>query len=398
MWGPALLVLYISVLEASGEEAFDVRKHLSTVTRYGAATESVANSLLASNRPDGCKPIHVNLLARHGTRFPTKKRIKELDNLAARIEVLVQGATTTTKIPSWFRGWESPWKGKLKGGEIISKGEEELYYLGIRVRERFSDLFNDEYHSDVYSIRATQVPRAAASAVAFGIGLFSWREFRAGPVSIADRKNQEPAVEKLKEPILKEVTLELSRRYWLNFTRQDVASLWFLCKQEASLLNVTDQACGLFHPSEVVLLEWADDLEVFILKGYGKSLNYRMGTPLLEDVLQAMEVWNMLLRQEKVLPPSGIYEKARLRFAHAETIVAFSCLLGLFLDGSEIERIQKELPLRLPPRPPRGRNWKASKVAPFIGNYMLVLHSCSDDAPSKYHVQVYTMSIPFKCQ
>ncbi|CAM8886600.1 unnamed protein product [Rhodiola kirilowii] len=69
----ALLVLYISVLEASGEEAFDVRKHLSTVTRYGAATESVANSLLASNRPDGCKPIHVNLLARHGTRFPTKK-------------------------------------------------------------------------------------------------------------------------------------------------------------------------------------------------------------------------------------------------------------------------------------------------------------------------------------
>ncbi|CAM8886601.1 unnamed protein product [Rhodiola kirilowii] len=33
--------------------------------------------------------------------------------------------------------------------------------------------------------------------------------------------------------------------------------------------------------------------------------------------------------------PSGIYEKARLRFAHAETIVAFSCLLGLFLDGSE---------------------------------------------------------------
>ena len=31
------------------------------------------------------------------------------------------------------------------------------------------------------------------------------------------------------------------------------------------------------------------DLEVFILKGYGKSLNYRMGLPLLEDVVQSME-------------------------------------------------------------------------------------------------------------
>lgn len=37
------------------------------------------------------------------------------------------------------------------------------------------------------------------------------------------------------------------------------------------------------------MLEWTDDLEVFILKGYGKSLNYRMGVPLLEDVVQAME-------------------------------------------------------------------------------------------------------------
>lgn len=37
------------------------------------------------------------------------------------------------------------------------------------------------------------------------------------------------------------------------------------------------------------MLEWTDDLEVFILKGYGKSLNYRMGVPLLEDVLKSME-------------------------------------------------------------------------------------------------------------
>jgi hypothetical protein len=34
--------------------------------------------------------------------------------------------------------------------------------------------------------------------------------------------------------------------------------------------------------------------------------------------------------------PGGTYEKARLRFAHAETVVPFSCLLGLFLEGSGI--------------------------------------------------------------
>lgn len=38
-------------------------------------------------------------------------------------------------------------------------------------------------------------------------------------------------------------------------------------------------------------------------------------------------------------PPSegyapGIYEKARTRFAHAETLLPFSCLIGLFLEES----------------------------------------------------------------
>ena len=84
-----------------------------------------------------------------------------MDNLEARLEVLLRDAEerklSLQKVPSWIQGWRSPWKGKLKGGELISKGEEELYDLGIRIREKFPDLFNEEYHPDVYTIRATQV-------------------------------------------------------------------------------------------------------------------------------------------------------------------------------------------------------------------------------------------------
>lgn len=31
----------------------------------------------------------------------------------------------------------------------------------------------------------------------------------------------------------------------------------------------------------------------------------------------------------------GTYEKARLRFSHAETLIPFTCLLGLFLEDEE---------------------------------------------------------------
>ncbi|CAL5363918.1 unnamed protein product [Camellia sinensis] len=248
---------------------------------YGVVNNITDNSLVPSNIPDQCTPIHLNLVARHGTRAPTKEMLKELNDLALRMEVLLQDAKeqklALQKVLAWFWGWKSPWQGKLKGGELISEGEDELYNLGIRTRDKFPQLFNEDYHPDVYAIRATQIPRASASAVAFGMGLLSGRgnlepghnrafavtsESRASDILLrfhdccqnykAYRKSQQPTVLKLKEPALDEITHALVRRYNLNFTRQDTSSLWFLCKQEASLLNITDQACALFSPSEML--------------------------------------------------------------------------------------------------------------------------------------------------
>ncbi|XP_028797362.1 multiple inositol polyphosphate phosphatase 1-like [Neltuma alba] len=412
----AILLFSTSIYYSNAEGDFDVRKHLSTVSRYGVVKDIADNSFVPSDIPEGCVPIHLNLVARHGTRSPTKKRIRELDGLEAHLKLLISDAEKQNvlldRIPSWLRGWESPWKGRLKGGELIIKGEEELYDLGIRTREKFPDLFDEDYHPDVYPIKATQVPRTSASAVAFGMGLFSGNgtlglgnhrafavtsESRASDIllrffdSCANYKNfresQEPAVNKLKEPILDEITSALVGRYGLSFTRQDISSLWFLCKQEASLLDITNQACRLFSPFEITLLEWTDDLELYILKGYGKSLNYRMGMPLLEDVVESMDR-AIQAKEEKRTP--GSYEKARLRFAHAETVVPFSCLLGLFLEGSEFEQIQKEQPLQLPHKPPQKRKWRGSTVAPFAGNNMLILYSCSatDKSTSGYFVRV----------
>lgn len=97
--------------------------------------------------------------ARHGTRAPTKKKMKLLDTLGTRLEFLL-GSVKEKKsgvLPSWLRGWKSPWTGKHKGGELISLGESELYELGIRVREKFPQLFHEAYHPDIYPIKATQV-------------------------------------------------------------------------------------------------------------------------------------------------------------------------------------------------------------------------------------------------
>ncbi|CAL5327649.1 unnamed protein product [Camellia sinensis] len=87
----------------------------------------------------------------------------------------------------------------------------------------------------------------------------------------AYRTSQEPSVLKLKEPALDEITHALVGRYNLNFTRQDISSLWFLCKQEASLLNITDQVCALFTPSEVFNIPLLSVAASFVAEDISKN-------------------------------------------------------------------------------------------------------------------------------
>jgi len=254
------IILLCLFVVSQADQGFDVRHHLSTVTRYSTSKDVTQNLIEGSNVPSECTPIHLNLVARHGTRSPTKKRLRELESLAGRFKELVRDAEArklpSDKIPGWLGQWKSPWEGKVKGGELIRQGEDELYQLGIRVRERFPSLFEEDYHPDVYTIRATQIPRASASAVAFGMGLFSEKgnlgpgrnrafavtsENRASDTKLrffeccqnykSYRKAKEPAVDKLKEPVLNKITASVAKRYDLKFTKQDISSLWFLCKQ-----------------------------------------------------------------------------------------------------------------------------------------------------------------------
>ncbi|PNX93654.1 multiple inositol polyphosphate phosphatase 1-like protein, partial [Trifolium pratense] len=65
-----LLILFLSGLhysyaeeeEEEEENAFDVRKHLSTVSRYGVVKDITDNNFIPSKIPEECTPIHLNLV------------------------------------------------------------------------------------------------------------------------------------------------------------------------------------------------------------------------------------------------------------------------------------------------------------------------------------------------
>ncbi|XP_024363321.1 uncharacterized protein [Physcomitrium patens] len=391
---------------------FDVRQHISSTTSYEAGRRiEYGNEIVSS--PEGCVPVHINLVARHGVRRPTEKRIKELEGFADRLRVLSAEAAknqneTTSLPPAWIKEWKSPWSDKQIGGELLPKGEEELYDLALRYKSKYPEIFSEQYHPDVYPIIATQVGRSSASSVAFGMGMFAGQgtlgagkqrafsvitESKGHDVHLRfhdtcmaykeSKKLRKPKVAGWQAGVYDLVAKSVQGRYSLAVNNSDVATLWLLCKNEASLLDIVDQACGMFTTEEIEWLEWADDLGTHHLKGYGDTLNYRMGVPLLNDVVKTMDRVIADAQSKKTT------EKARLRFAHAETVIPFSCLLGLFLEGTDIKSIQSEEPLKAPPRPPHQRTWRGALVTPFAANTALVLHKCSTDngAGMKYFVQ-----------
>lgn len=397
----AVVLFLVTVAAAScthvSPDAFDVRQHLSTATRYHEA-KAIIEKLVSENvlPPPSCTPVHLNLVARHGTRAPTKKRIKQINLFAERMQVL---GNSSPQAPAWMRDWESPWYGRTMGGELLQKGEEEMFELGKRAHTKFQEIFEEVYHPDLYVISATQVPRSAASAVAFGMGLFAG-EGTLGPglhkafSVISDTRIHDthlrfyescdayqaskamalPLVATIQENLHIQIASSLEERFKFNISENDISTLWFLCKQEAAALDIVDRTCSLFTKEEVELLEWADDLEVHRLKGYGESINYRMGIPLLTNVLSSME--RAIVASKGAQALNGV-ERAHLRFAHAETVIPFICLLGLFLDDADVEKIRMELPLEPPPPPPKPRLWRGSAVAPYGANTMVVLHKCS---------------------
>lgn len=170
-----------------------VLSHISTSTRYKDAVQSQGDNLPSSlpEPPlDTCKPVQLNLVARHGARDPTKKRARQLQKVvvslkAAADTLLVkqgqiceenhQRSQTASQAaplpckqdgsneesssgpPNWIQSYVVPWEGRDPVGYLVPGGEEEMYDLAKRWKARMPEVLDQAYHPNRYSIFGTQV-------------------------------------------------------------------------------------------------------------------------------------------------------------------------------------------------------------------------------------------------
>lgn len=105
-----LLLSLLAFQVALSSNSFDIRHHMTTKSSYwsdpaiASETPFVANS--SDTFPTGCQAIFINLLSRHGTRYPTSSDITKLQNLEKKLHTYGQYFKPQY---AWLANWTCPY-------------------------------------------------------------------------------------------------------------------------------------------------------------------------------------------------------------------------------------------------------------------------------------------------
>ncbi|KAL0032203.1 hypothetical protein WJX77_010754 [Trebouxia sp. C0004] len=349
-----------------------VERHLCTKTPYEQRQSlSRGNSPTYLPKYESSQPLFTYWLARHGTRWPTKKRMQQIQELQNVFKLAGQDAKQSH---SWINKWTNPFKDSIHlAGHLHPKGVKEMQHMGQDFKKYLVAIQDQDLLTSV-EVHATAKARTQDSAKAFMQGLYGGTHTYTdsqgkGGITGHDRvvnvtkhgcnttytiharpKHQDPVLRFFDMcPAYDEYVAHIDADFldawklqeWCAhiprlaeglgvdpgmLTGRHVDALWHLCQQEAGLWSITNRACSLFPPQEAQQMEWVNDVQLFMRKGAASPVAYHMAAPLLADIATSLQ------EAAAGTGRSGLH--AKLSFAHAETIIPLACLLGLFGTNS----------------------------------------------------------------
>ncbi|EQC41244.1 hypothetical protein SDRG_01219 [Saprolegnia diclina VS20] len=377
----AMAVRHVPVVD------FELTQRLATKTPYYSQAEP-----FEIEAPAGCAPIHVNMVVRHGTRYPTAKVITKIASIAAKLQSLA------SPVPEWLHTYDVEHEFPLaREAELAPAGVDELVGLGDRVRQKFGLGFQARYDETAYLFEHTWKTRTAQSAQAFAHGFFrgdeaavayqvapkgrdvelrffdncpqftaavdnnstAWSEYASFPASPSMQANVDEFRSALQLPSL---------------TASDLDAAYEACAFDVAVHHRHDRWCSLFGVDLLESMEYYKDLKSYYKKSYGNPLAHEIAAPLLSSMLSGLA---------DVRDRKG-QRQGHFRFAHAETILPLSSLLG-YKKGDR--------PLQAAALQPQ-RHFKSAVVSPFGANIAFVLYACENEADHVVQLQINEKQLP----
>ncbi|VVC33249.1 Histidine phosphatase superfamily,Histidine phosphatase superfamily, clade-2 [Cinara cedri] len=358
-------------------------QHLASSTPY----RYIANYNTTPVEFEGCNASKIWLVVRHGTRTPgkeshefLKKRILEIHQDFINNLVEHEGnLCNADEIKSWSfnKKMNSPkW--------LTEEGEDELFTIAERMKLRFPQLLNKTFENTNYLFRYSNTQRAKISAQQFASGLFGRNEVEKIPL---DKSLNEELLrfyevcEKWKKDVktsflaaleyhkfigsqLTNNTLKkLSSRLGLNYTLKfmDAKNIYVYCALETAWVkSKISPWCSVFDKTDLMVLEYSEDLIHYLMDGYTFELTCQQSCVLLKNMVEHFD-------NDDLNSKNGIFY-----FAHSGTVLKLLGLLKLYKDETELKHdnyFEME-----------NRKWRTSKIDPFAANIAFVLYKYLNDS------------------
>jgi acid phosphatase len=328
--------------------------------------------------PQGCSVTQAAYLVRHAAINANSFDYETY--LEPFVEKLANTSVDWSKIPelNFLDAWKAP---EIEEESLLTRtGRLEASHLGVQMSYRYQNL---KLPKNVWTSTAERTVVSAKSFVR-GIeeeedqikvveiyegeesGADSLTPYKACPAysgSIGSDQSKE-YVEKYTKPIIARLHAQAPG---FNWTSADVVGMFQWCGYD-TVVRGSSPFCSenLFRPDEWLQFEYGQDLMYHFNSGYGAQYSGAVGYPWVNSTMN-------LLTTDRKDGDEDIY----VSFTHRELPPMVLVALGLYNNSAltGANDINATMPLD---RVNYGRQWRSSRILPFLGNIAIERMDCSD--------------------
>lgn len=355
--------------------------------------------------PATCKVKSVNILSRHGSRYPTAG--SPLRKFADKLKSNNFRATGSLS-------FLNDWKYELGEAVLVPIGKQQLYDSGVLASMQYGGLYDHKETKNKLVFRTTSQKRMTESALAFLEGFFGGQEWQ-------EHANLEliieaPAYNNTLSPYMtcpnsnKQMIGSHNRRYWENiylvnktaqfselvsgidWTIQDTAMLQLLCPYE-TVANGYSQVCELFSFQEWKDFNYAESLWFEQNCAFGAPTGRAQGIGWVNELIRRIEKkpfdYNTISSENSTLDDSETFfpldQNIYVDFTHDSVIASVVAAL-------DFSQFSKTMPKD---GPVDGEMYySTSKITPFAARLAAEVIECSDADDDFIHFTLNQRTVP----
>ncbi|KAI0796390.1 phytase [Irpex lacteus] len=345
------------------------------------------------NPPSGCDIDQVNIIQRHGARFPTSGATRRITTALAKL----QNATNFTDPRLDF---VKTFQYTLGKDDLVRFGADQSFDAGQVAFQRYQKLIKG---GNIPFVRSDISARVVATANNWTAGFTSASGNTSQPVlNVIIGSGTNNTLDNSQCPAVGDASAETSA--WeaiyaapiatrlnsaapgANLTTIDVFNLISLCPFETVASFKKSQWCTLFEEFSTAFPGFAydGDLNKFYGTGYGQPLGPVQGVGYINELLARLtntsvqdstQVNHTLDSNPTTFP---LNRTLYADFSHDDEIIAIVSAMGLFRQDAPLD----------PTNPNPNRTWRASSIVPFSGRVVVERLSCTKGKAQEAKVRI----------